>query len=172
MDSTVTLGLITLAGTVVTTAGTVTAAVLTNRSKAPGGEIRLEPVKSGSVQGGVRPMARDSRSETAAFVSAAALGTPTSFYSEVPGRISRAFWLGIASLFLCWLPVIGMLTIVPGLYIGLRDRHGPRKRVRAGLIMLWIALAIQIAYSIFVVAAAAHPGGYACYYGYGCVSTG
>ena len=61
-----------------------------------------------------------------------------------PGRTSKSFWLGIASLVTWTIPVFGVCTIIPGLYIGIREMNGPRTRTGAGVTMCVIALVLTV----------------------------
>ena len=59
-------------------------------------------------------------------------------------RVSKAFWFGIASLVTWIIPIFGVCTIIPGLYIGIREMNGPRTRTGAGVTMCVIALVLTV----------------------------
>jgi len=60
------------------------------------------------------------------------------------GRTSKAFGLGIASLVLWIIPILGICTVIPGLYIGIREMNGPRRRTGAGVAMCAVALVLLV----------------------------
>jgi hypothetical protein len=65
-------------------------------------------------------------------------------FTESPGRMSKAFWFGLASLITWTIPIFGVCTIIPGLYIGIREMNGPRRRTGAGVTMCVIALVLTV----------------------------
>ena len=98
--------------------GSIAAALITTRQRGPAGVP--EPV-------GLHP------------VHAAYLAQDTP-----PARTSKAFWFGIASLVTWIIPIFGVCTIIPGLYIGIREMNGPRTRTGAGVTMCVIALVLTV----------------------------
>jgi hypothetical protein len=100
--------------------GSIAAALITTRQKGPAGVI---PAAAPSVED----------------------PTPLFTHVVVPAApVSKAFWLGIASLITWTIPIFGVCTIIPGLYIGIREMNGPRTRTGAGVTMCVIALVLTV----------------------------
>ena len=74
----------------------------------------------------------------------AALGLGTVPWQPGQPRTSKAFWFGIASLITWMIPIFGVCTIIPGLYIGIREMNGPRRRTGAGVAMCVIAHVLTV----------------------------
>lgn len=70
--------------------------------------------------------------------------TPGGTVVAASARTSKAFWLGLAGLILWVIPLIGYCVIIPGLWIGIREMNGPRRRTGAGVAMCVIALALAL----------------------------
>lgn len=128
-----TADIITILAALLGATATVGAALISNRQKGPAGEPRISvPATPGLPQ---MPQA-------------------------APGRVSRAFWCGIAGLVLWIIPILAYVVVLPGIYAGVRDIRGPRRLTAPGLAMCSLSLLAALINTVAGAYAGAHGTGW------------
>lgn len=104
--------MLALIAAVISAIATIAAAVITTRRTGPAGAV---PVAA-TVEGAAVPVAA--------------------------APVSKAFWLGLAGLILWIIPIAAYLAVIPGLYVGIREHDGPRRRTTAGIVLCALSLGL------------------------------
>jgi hypothetical protein len=63
---------------------------------------------------------------------------------DKPAPISLSLWLGLSSLVLWLVPLLGYLVSIPGLYIGIREQMGPRRYTATAITLCGLGLVASI----------------------------